>query len=444
MKCLHPRRRTKQRHDARGSEICSEFLEPFIADHKTNTTHMETKHTESFTIILTTIPYHEKVYSALLIADEKRHPLELHLEDQEHPSMIGQIHCGRVQKIIKGQQAAFVDIANGQTVYLPLKESEPILYLNKHSAGPDLHAGDEIAVQIVRDPIKTKFAAASTALSIHSENAVLISGAGRHGVSRKIKAERRVTLSQLLDTFSSNEYHFILRTSAESLTDDALRKELKQLSARYQKLASEISHHALFDVIDPNAPEWINRLMGIPAEEIKRIVTDLPDAVRQIQKSQEQFPRLSEYSSKLVIYTDDYPLRNLWSMDGLLKELTQKTVWLKSGGSIVIEQTEAMNVIDVNTAKTKYHGNKEALTLQLNREAAAECMRQIRLRNLSGVIMIDFINMQEEVNNADLTDYLRALVRTDSCRTDVIDMTPLGIVEITRQKKYPSLMEVLK
>ena len=222
------------------------------------------------------------------------------------------------------------------------------------------------------------------------------------------------------------------------LTDlSPLFEEMRQFIAIFNKLDEIYQYRSLYSCLYSSKPEVVKLLEGIPLSEYEEIVTDEEDLYKLFTDNFENIP--------VRFYQDDMlPLSKLYSIDTHLKEALGKKVWLKCGGYLVIEPTEAMVVIDVNSGKTDSHRKeKETYYLKINLEAAKEVARQLRIRNYSGMIMVDFINMEDKENNKILLSALDEYLRKDTTKTRLVDMTALGIVEITRKKERKPLSEWL-
>lgn len=363
---------------------------------------------------------------------------ELGLEDET--SILGNIYVGRVQKVVKNLNAAFVDFAEGQTGYYSMTDNPVPIRVNA-AQGP-LKEGDEIVVQVAKDAVKTKDPVMTSNLNFTGVYAVLT--AGRHviGFSSKIRDREwkdrvRPALEELLDGRAG----IIVRTNAYGM-EEKLLPEVKSLMAECQDVLDKAAFRTGKSLLYRSEPDYCRRLKGLPKGSLEEVITD--DA--EVYDSLARYMRRSqpEALEKLRLYQDSMlPLWKLYSLETAMEHACQKHVWLKSGGYLVIEPTEAMTVIDVNTGK--YSGKKkmEETIRLINLEAAAEICRQIRLRNLSGIIIIDFIDMEAEEDRALLMEKLRTYALQDSVKTTVVDMTELNLVEMTRKKEKRPLREQL-
>ena len=356
----------------------------------------------------------------------------------EKEDNLGNIYVGRVSEVVHGIDAAFIAISKCETVFLSFSDCQEPMLRNRAYDGT-LKQGDELVVQIKAPALKTKYPAATAKLSLAGQFCVCEKGGHNISCSAKLKKEAAVTLKEAVlkeEIIGRKKYSFILRTNAGSLTDlSPLFEEMRQFIAIFNKLDEIYQYRSLYSCLYSSKPEVVKLLEGIPLSEYEEIVTDEEDLYKLFTDNFENIP--------VRFYQDDMlPLSKLYSIDTHLKEALGKKVWLKCGGYLVIEPTEAMVVIDVNSGKTDSH-RKETYYLKINLEAAKEVARQLRIRNYSGMIMVDFINMEDKENNKILLSALDEYLRKDTTKTRLVDMTALGIVEITRKKERKPLSEWL-
>ncbi len=356
----------------------------------------------------------------------------------EKEDNLGNIYVGRVSEVVHGIDAAFIAISKCETVFLSFSDCQEPMLRNRAYDGT-LKQGDELVVQIKAPALKTKYPAATAKLSLAGQFCVCEKGGHNISCSAKLKKEAAVTLKEAVlkeEIIGRKKYSFILRTNAGSLTDlSPLFEEMRQFIAIFNKLDEIYQYRSLYSCLYSSKPEVVKLLEGIPLSEYEEIVTDEEDLYKLFTDNFENIP--------VRFYQDDMlPLSKLYSIDTHLKEALGKKVWLKCGGYLVIEPTEAMVVIDVNSGKTDSQ-EKETYYLKINLEAAKEVARQLRIRNYSGMIMVDFINMEDKENNKILLSALDEYLRKDTTKTRLVDMTALGIVEITRKKERKPLSEWL-
>lgn len=378
--------------------------------------------------------------------------VEIHCDACREDSILDEIYIGKVQNIVKNISAAFVEIAPGTVCYLPLEDLKHPVYTKKGTSH-NIQQGDELLVQVKREGIKTKAPAVTTNLTLHGKYALLTTGNTQISMSSKLSKEEKERLLRVVKDNSSADngslegmsageraYGWLLRTNAGGASPEVIKKDLLRLQTKYGELMKTAQYRTCFSCLLARPSAYLKRLSDLYTEEVDEILTDDRELFEQMTEYfQENQP---EDTAKLRFYEDRLlPMEKLYSLDHHLKEALGERVWLKSGGYLVIQPTEALTVIDVNTGKFTAGKKKEAAFLKLNQEAALEAARQIRLRNLSGIVIIDFINMEEKESEVQLLKTLDDALRRDPIRTTLVDMTKLSLVEITRMKKERPLHE---
>ena len=343
----------------------------------------------------------------------------------------GDIYIGRVSHIVKNINAAFVEVQKGIMCYLPLAE-------DRGRSGADrmrIVQGMEIPVQIRKAAVRSKQAVASCKLEFTGKYAVVTTKIRSRSISGKIHSEtERGRLAELLEVLKEELKEaglgIILRTNCEETEDESILNECRYLISEAKNTLERAASRTCFTRLYSSPFEFSKVIRDSAAGTFERIITDEPE-VYELLKQNPHFA-----GENLVLYEDaDYSLDKLLGINSKLKKALEKHVWLKSGGSLVIERTEALTVIDVNTEKAiAGKRNRETTFFKINQEAAREAARQIRIRNLSGIILIDFIDMEEEEHVRTILQELENEFRKDSVKTTVVDITKLGLVEITRMK----------
>lgn len=353
---------------------------------------------------------------------------------------IGDIFIGKVKNIVENIQAAFVEIQPGIVGYYSLKTNTH--HLLARPADRKLRAGDELLVQVERGSIKSKAPVLTSKIQLSGKNMVFLGNQQFIGISKKIVSmERREALKALGKALTGTEARgLIFRTDSAGCADHILEDEYRQLEVDYKNIMSIYPNRTCYSRIYTRPEDWLQYVHMVPEPGL-RILTDMPEIYDMIQSQYGNLPQ-----PPLVGFYDDleYPLMKLKSMETQIGRALSKNVWLKSGASLVIESTEALTSIDVNTSKTEIHKKDEETFLQINMEAAAEICRQLRLRNLSGIIIVDFINLSLKEDETRLMSELKRLARKDPVPLNVVDMTALGLVEMTRKRTYRPLHEQVK
>lgn len=374
----------------------------------------------------------------LLLTDDAGHPQMIRVSPWPgEEEILGNIYIGRVAEIVPGIQAAFVSIAPGRKVFLPLRECEKPLLTNREYDGR-LKPGDEILVQITTKALKTKLPGATARLSLAGTYCVCRMDTPKLTCSGKLPSERARELKEAAkaflrekgaELFECKDYGFIIRTNAGALTDRTpLFEEMAGFMGIFGELRRKYKTRICHTCLYCSEPELAGVIRSIPLSDYDEIVTDREE-IREL---------FSPFVPVPIRYYQDprVSLGTLYSLETHLSRALEKRVWLSSGAYLVIEPTEAMVVIDVNTGKASADKSiaRRNLYLQINLEAAREIARQLRLRNYSGMIMVDFINMDSDQDNRTLMEKLGEYLRMDRVETRLVDMTALGIVEITRKK----------
>ncbi len=382
---------------------------------------------------------------------EENKALEVHCDRESTASLIGTICIGRVKDVAENIGAAFVEIAPGQVCYLPFEDLLDPVYLKKGSS-ETIQQGDELIVQVSRDAIKSKYPSVTSNLTIRGKYVLLITGRNRISCSSKLEKEEKKRLLHLAESISQKQsfsdapgplFGWLIRTNAAGIDGAVLSEEMNRLFARYRKILENAEHRLCFYRLSTREPPWISRLLDLYDSYVDSYLTD----DRKIYEEAKAF--LAENQPidlpKLSFYSD--PLQSMaahFSLERELQKALSDTVWLDSGAYLIIEPTEALTVIDVNSGKYEGGKDREKAARKVNREAAREAARQIRLRNLSGIILIDFINMKLPEDNEELLSFLEGLIRRDPVKTVLVDMTKLSLVELTRRKKEKPLYELAK
>ena len=357
---------------------------------------------------------------------------------------IGHIYIGKVKNVVSNIDACFVEIANGEMCYLSLKDTEHATVLNraarKDSSGTiKLVQGDEIPVQVIRNKIKTKPAAVTCAIELQSDLFVLKADAPQIAVSSKLDKANKKRVKELLTTeFDKNphEYCVIARTECGNASDETIINAYNTMCRDFDELWMKARSRSCFSCIHEGNSPIQSLLDQIPAYEYDEIITDMEDVYQALESAKTARP--------IRFYTDEtLSLANLYGLNAKFEAAIIPKVWMRSGANLVIEQTECLTAIDVNSSKNMKGRISEEIIYQINAEAAKEAAAQIRLRNLSGIIIIDFINMKDKTMEEELLTLLKEYTSKDPVTTKVIDITPLGLVEITRKKVHMSLKEQL-
>ena len=385
--------------------------------------------------------YKEGVLS-LILRDNRIQEIFYNTEDNS--ANIGDIFVAKVINVVSNIQAAFIDYQPGKRGYLPISSKYKPVLLNRIYDGRIL-AGDELLVQMEKEAIRTKEPVFTMNLSLPGKYCVVTNADSSKSVSSKLsRKEREILRSHIL---MNTEYGIVVRTNAKELLAfndfSFLTEECNFLAEQMNKILTEGIHRTCYSRIHKAAPAYLTELRDNKALEYEQIVTDDSALYEELKSFLHSY--MPEEETFLSLYTDDtLSLHKLYGLKTKIQELLQPKVWMNSGAYLIIEQTEAMYVIDVNSGKNNSKKSSDSYVLSVNMEAAKEIMRQIRLRNLSGIIIIDFINMEDETMKEQLMQELKRLAKLDRIQTTIVDMTPLGLIEITRKKTKRSLKAQLE
>lgn len=377
---------------------------------------------------------------------EEERIVEIRLESDQEKSIFGNIYTGQVENIASNIQAAFVQIEPGKRCYYPLAEAQRAVFSAGRKGNGPLRPGDELLVQVSRDAMKGKLPALTSNLNFTGRYLVLTTGDKKFGLSSKLAQEDRHRLSGWLKEEAERpdkEFGIIVRTNAADASKEEILKELEWLKGRYHKAVVQGRNRTCFSLVLETEPFYVAAVRDAYGRDLDEIITDVPEIREMILGYLEEIsPELKE---KLRFYQDKLlPLYKLYRVETALDAIQKEKVWLNSGGFLVIQQTEAFVSIDVNSGK--YTGKKkiEETFRKINLEAAAEISRQLRLRNLSGIILIDFINMENPDHRDELFHVLQKLLRKDPIKSRAIDITPLHILEMTRKKVRRPVIEDIR
>lgn len=373
---------------------------------------------------------------------------ELHLERSLSRGLVGNIFKGKVVRVLPGMQAAFVDLGldkNGFLHAADVARTDPAFDGKTFSEIPPIQKlvreGEIVMVQVVKDPIGTKGARLTTQLSIPSRNLVYMPRESGIGISQKIEnQEERQRLNDLVQSLLTRhqiEGGMIIRTLAESASDEEINNDIIFLQRLWQHINTKMKELSSVTQIHEDIPLNLRTLRDLVHDDIERVRVDSNEIFDKAKSFANEF--MPEISDKIELYKGEQPLFSLYSVEQEIKAAMGRKVMLKSGGHLVIDQTEAMTTIDVNTGSYVGRRNHEDTFFKTNLEAASEIAHQLRLRNSGGIIIVDFIDMQTQHHKKQVMTALELAMAKDRVKTQIIDMTPLGLVEITRKRTWESL-----
>lgn len=394
---------------------------------------------------------------------EGGHIAELYIERDRQLGIVGNIYKGKVIRVLPGMQAAFVDIGLAKAAFLYVADvMDEMEQLERNIEGDEelhgqgdrselsslppiedlLSEGQELLVQISKEPIGTKGARITSHISLPGRHLVYMPTVDHIGISRRIESEdERERLRQIIDSMRTPGTGFIVRTVSEGKSEDDLRHDMEFLVGLWENLSRGIDEVGAPSLIHSDLDVTSKVLRDILTEDVKKIVVDNVDEYDKIVRFLRTFmPRLNYC---IELYKGEEPIFDAYGLEVEISRSLGRKVWLKSGGSIIIEQTEALVAIDVNTGRYVGKHNFEDTILKTNLEALKEIAFQLRLRNIGGLIIIDFIDMDKEAHREKVHAALEEALRQDKNKTNILKISELGLVEMTRKRVRESIGRTL-
>lgn len=388
-------------------------------------------------LVITNIPEYKNYLISARFENDKIALLDC--DDLSNRSLLGNIYIGKVKNIVKNIQAAFIEIEKGRECYYSLEENKNPIFTS-FKKNNKLCVGDELVVQVAKENIKTKAPVLTSNINLTGKYVVLTSANRRTGYSNKLTKAQKSCIKKILDMYEKEEFGLIARTNAAFATIEQLSEETEELKTKFTALKEKAKYKTCYSLLYKSPENYLRLIKDSYEGSLDEIVTDNSEIYNNVVSNSKEIG----FDFKLKYYEDELlPLYKLYNIEGEIASALKERVWLKSGAYLVIQPTEALTVIDVNTGK--YSGNKKLSEtfLKINLEAAKECARQLRLRNISGIVIIDFIDMGNAEDRNELLDKLSAYLSKDPVKTTLVDMTKLGLVELTRKKVRKSLKEQL-
>ncbi len=409
--------------------------------------------------------------------------VDLLIEPTRRKGLAGSIFRGRVLRVLPGMQAAFVDIGLERAAFLYVgdvredasgtdaffvedeethqsldndtapndepSEGQPASSASGSShqmTGPQiqdlLKEGQMILVQVAKDPLGTKGARITTHVSLPGRYVVYMPTVTHLGISRRIESEKeRERLREIVEKYRPSKGGFIVRTACEGASEEEIKADIRYLSLLYQEISRGYEKRKGAGLVHNELDVELRALRDLLNEDVDRVVIDDAHAFRKISKFVSQF--LPKLKSRVEHYQKNSPLFDQYEIDLEVSRSIGRKVWLKSGGYIIIDEAEALVVVDVNTGRFVGKKDLEDTILKTNLEAVKEIAHQLRIRNCGGIIIVDFIDMEKETNKEKVLQTLRDELKKDRAKTSVSSMSALGLVEMTRKRTRPSLVRVM-
>jgi ribonuclease E len=356
-------------------------------------------------------------------------------------SMLGNVYLGRVQNVLPGMEASFVDFGAARN---------GVLYAREVGIGGDegdelprietvLSSGQQIIVQVTKDPMRSKGARLTALVSLAGRHLVLVPEANSLGVSRRLDDDERGRLRDIAQDLRGRGYGLIVRTAAEGASRADLEADLQRLVSVWETITAKAAKAKAPALLYEEPELELKIVRDLFNRDVNRCIVD--DAVAEEMLRSYVSETTPELGDRLSLYQGDLPIFEEHRVTEQIRKSLERKVWLPSGGHIVIDRTEAMTVIDVNTGKFVGKTNLEETVYRTNLEAAAEVARQLRLRDIGGIIVVDFIDMEEAANRDAVVAHFRDKLQRDRSRTQVYDISPLGLVQMTRKGVAAGIVE---
>jgi len=374
---------------------------------------------------------------------------EVHIEREAKRGLVGNIYLGKVIRVLPGMQAAFVDISLDKAAFLHAADINSSLHITeqdeKHQV-PDIrslvHEGQYLMVQVVKDPLGTKGARLTTDITIAARYLVLMPHANHAGISQRIDdPEERNRLKAIVSKYCDEQHGFIVRTAAEGAGELELTHDAEFLKRVWQKVQERKQRKQTKAPIYQDLSLAYRMLRDFVGVELERIRIDSKFTYEQLLEFTTEF--VPELSALLEYYPGERPIFDLFDVETEIQRALHRRIDLKSGGYLIVDQTEAMTTIDINTGGFVGHRNLEETIFNTNIEATQAIARQLRLRNLGGIIIIDFIDMIDEDHKRRVLHNLEVALAKDKVKFKVYGFSPLGLVEMTRKRTRESLEHIL-
>ena len=399
-------------------------------------------------------------YETRIAILEDRVLSNFYVERVDERSIAGNIYKGKVVRVLPGIQAAFVDIGLERSAFLYVDDiynetsgmdfftngdNDPIEYKEgehpeqyTHPIEDILREGQEILVQVSKEPLGTKGARVTTHISLAGRNIVSMPTSYHTGISKKITSEHeRDRLREIIEKLRPEKHGFIARTVSEGKEEDELKGDFDYLFKLWNTIRKKGQHTGAPGLVHRELSMTLRAVRDLYTEDVERIVVDSEEEYRKTIDFMDSFMPYTKHS--IDLYKNNIPIFDHFGIELDIGKMLNKKVWLKSGGYIVIEETEALCAIDVNTGKYVGKKNMEETILKTNMEAVREIAYQLRIRNIGGIIIIDFIDMETETNREKVFDALKAEMEKDRNRTNVQKISEFGLIEMTRQRRRKSL-----
>jgi ribonuclease G len=360
---------------------------------------------------------------------------EIFIERRARQGLLGNIYKGRINRILPGIQAAFVDVGLERAGFLHVSD----LNSSEKDIQKILQGGQQLLVQVYKDSLGAKGARLTTQFSIPARYIVFTPGNSQIAFSQKITDENE--RERLLKMITPNEKGgYIFRTAAVGIAKEEIDADKKYLDELWNEIQTRAKTSEV-GVVYQEIPIYLKLLRDLASRNISKIRVDDENSAKEMQEFAKKY--IPAFAERIEFYNNERPILDMYSVEEEINKILERKIYLKSGGYLVFDHTEAMTTIDVNTGSDVGKQNAEQTIFRTNLEAAEMIARQVRLRNLGGIIIIDFIDLEDPVQKTQLLETLKAALAKDSVRTEVRELTTLGLVEMTRKRARNSLEHTL-
>ncbi|WP_090207907.1 ribonuclease G [Ectothiorhodospira magna] len=379
--------------------------------------------------------------------------MEISMERARRRGLVGNIYKGRVSRVLPGMDAAFVDIGLERAAFLHASDVAPVEREELQGGERErtepiqrlLREGQDILVQVIKDPLGTKGARLTTYITVPSRYLVLMPGNATVGISTRIETDsERSRLKGTVETLQAElecRHGFIVRTAAEAAPVESLRNDMMFLAKLWQTIQQGAGQARAGSEVYVDLPLTLRILRDMVGMELEKIRIDSRETVQRVSEFAAQY--VPELLDRIEHYPGERPIFDLYNVEDEIQKALERKVELKSGGYLIFDQTEAMTTIDINTGAFVGHRNLEETIFKTNLEAAQAIARQLRLRNLGGIIIVDFIDMTQEDHKRQVLRSLEKAMEKDYAKSQICDVSPLGLVEMTRKRTRESLEHLL-
>lgn len=389
---------------------------------------------------------------------EKGSVAELYIERKSVPRIVGNIYKGIVVKVVPGMQAAFIDIGLSKSGFISVEDvHEDSLFDYFLESGSEsqqprkqergliqdiLREGQHVIVQVLKESVGGKGAKLSSNIGIPGKYSVLLGSADIVGISRKIEdSEERERLGEIIRKIKPEGTGIIARTASAGITAEELERDIRELVRVWEDVRKKSEEQKAPSLLHEEPRLYIKAVRDFVSSEYNKILVDTEPVYNEIQAYlKRNFP---DSGVDIELYQDTEPIFARYGVESEIRKIFNKKVWLKSGGHIIIEEAEGLTVVDVNTGRYQSGKSQEETIYTLNLEAASEIVRQIRLRNLVGIVVVDFIDIKNRQLRDQIYDAFVEALKQDRARSAVLEMSPFGVIQMTRQRVRESILTEL-